>query len=107
MAHPTDDKNFRLPTTLRPRRYQATVTLDLEGRSFTGEERVELELSQPTTEIILHANALELGEVTFRAGNDVRKPSSKRVSTVSETVVLTFDAPLPAGSATLDVPWTG
>jgi puromycin-sensitive aminopeptidase len=107
MAHPTDDKNFRLPTTLRPRRYQATVTLDLEGRSFTGEERVELELSQPTKEIILHANALELGEVTFRVGNDVRKPTSKRVSTVSETVVLTFDSPLPAGSATLDVLWTG
>ncbi|NBD10091.1 MULTISPECIES: M1 family metallopeptidase [Corallococcus] len=107
MAHPTDDKNFRLPTSLRPRRYSATVTLDLEGRTFTGEQRVELELSQPTTEIILHANALELGDVTFRAGKDTRKPASKRVAPVSETVVLTFDAPLPVGSATLDVLWTG
>ncbi|CAM3622692.1 M1 family peptidase [Corallococcus sp. ZKHCc1 1396] len=107
MAHPTDDKNFRLPTTLRPRRYTATVTLDLEGRAFRGEQRVELELSQPTQEIILHANALELGEVTFRAGNDTRKPASVRVAPVSEAVVLTFDAPLPAGAATLDVLWTG
>lgn len=107
MAHPTDDKNFRLPTTLRPRRHSATLTLDLEGRTFTGEQRVELELSQPTTEIILHANALELGDVTFRAGNDTRKPKSKRIAPVSETVVLTFDAPLPVGSATLDVLWTG
>ncbi|RYZ33150.1 MAG: M1 family peptidase, partial [Myxococcaceae bacterium] len=107
MAHPTDDKNFRLPTTLRPRRYTATVTLDLEGRAFTGEQRVELELSQPTTEIILHANALELGEVTFRAGDDTRKPASARVVPVSETVVFTFDAPLPKGAATLDVLWTG
>ncbi|RKH00326.1 M1 family peptidase [Corallococcus sp. CA053C] len=107
MAHPTDDKNFRLPTTLRPRRYAATVTLDLEGRTFTGEQRVELELSQPTQEIILHANALDLGDVTFRAGNDTRKPTSTRAVAVSETVVLTFAAPLPVGPATLDVQWKG
>ncbi|RKH47042.1 M1 family metallopeptidase [Corallococcus sicarius] len=107
MAHSTDDKNFRLPTTLRPRRHAATVTLDLEGRSFTGEQQVELELSQPTQEIILHANALDLGDVTFRAGKDTRKPTSTRAVPVSETVVLTFDAPLPVGQATLDVRWKG
>ena len=37
----------------------------------------------------------------------MRKPASKRVAPESETVVLAFDAPLPAGSATLDVQWTG
>ena len=63
MTHATDDKNFRLPLTIRPRRYAATVTLDMEAKSFTGQQTIELELEKPSKEIILHAIALQLGEV--------------------------------------------
>jgi puromycin-sensitive aminopeptidase len=107
MAHPTEDKNFRLPTTIRPRRYVATVTLDLDARTFSGQQTIELELAEPAQEIILHAIALQLGEVTFRAGNETRKPASLQPMAPSETVVLRFDAPLPKGPASLDVAWTG
>ncbi|WP_164017648.1 M1 family metallopeptidase [Pyxidicoccus trucidator] len=107
MAHPTEDKNFRLPTTIRPRRYVATVTLDLDARTFSGQQTIELELAEPAREIILHAISLQLGEVTFRAGSEQRKPASLQPMTKSETVVLRFDTPLPAGPASLDVAWTG
>ncbi|MFP2912437.1 M1 family metallopeptidase, partial [Pyxidicoccus sp. 3LFB2] len=107
MAHPTEDKNFRLPTTIRPRRYVATVTLDLDARTFSGQQTIELELAEPATEIILHAIALQLGEVTFRAGGEQRRPASLQPMAQSETVVLRFDAPLPAGAASLEVAWTG
>ncbi|WP_163999469.1 M1 family metallopeptidase [Pyxidicoccus caerfyrddinensis] len=107
MAHPTEDKNFRLPNTIRPRRHVATVTLDLDARAFSGQQTIELELAEPSKEIILHAIALQLGEVTFRAGGEQRKPSSLQPMAQSETVVLRFDTPLPAGAASLDVSWTG
>jgi puromycin-sensitive aminopeptidase len=107
MAHPTEDKNFRLPNTIRPRRHVATVTLDLDARAFSGQQTIELELAEPSKEIILHAIALQLGEVTFRAGGEQRKPSSLQPMAQSETVVLRFDTPLPAGAASLDVAWTG
>ena len=107
MAHPTEDKNFRLPTTIRPRRYVATVTLDLDARTFSGQQTIELELAEPAQEIILHALSLQLGEVTFRAGGERRTPASLQPMAQSETVVLRFDAPLPAGAASLDVAWTG
>ncbi|WP_342376860.1 M1 family metallopeptidase [Myxococcus stipitatus] len=107
MAHPTEDKNFRLPTTVRPQRYAATLTLDLGAKSFTGQQTVEVEVSAPTREIILHAIALQVGEVTFRSGGTQLKPSSIRAVEVSETVVLGFDAPLPQGRATLEVAWKG
>ncbi|WP_338863241.1 M1 family metallopeptidase [Myxococcus stipitatus] len=107
MAHPTEDKNFRLPTTVRPQRYAATLTLDLGAKSFTGQQTVDVELSAPTREIILHAIALELGEVTFRSGGTQLKASSIRPMPASETVVVSFDAPLPTGRATLEVTWKG
>jgi puromycin-sensitive aminopeptidase len=107
MAHPTEDKNFRLPTSIRPRRYAATLTLDMDAKTFSGQQTIDLELAEPSKEIILHAIALQLGEVTFRAGGEQRKPASIQPVQQSETVVLRFDAPLPRGAASLDVAWTG
>ncbi|QRK10128.1 M1 family metallopeptidase [Archangium violaceum] len=108
MAHATDDKNFRLPLSIRPRRYEVTLTLDMEAKSFTGQQTIELDLEKPSNEIILHAIALQLGEVTFRAGNGKSvKPTELRPVQASETVVLRFDEPLPQGAGALDVAWTG
>ncbi|MFP2927126.1 M1 family metallopeptidase [Pyxidicoccus sp. 3LG] len=107
MAHPTEDKNFRLPTSIRPRRYAATLTLDLEAKSFSGQQTLDLELAEPSKEIILHAIALQLGDVTLRVGGEQRKPASIQPMSQSETVVLRFDAPVPKGAAALDVAWTG
>jgi puromycin-sensitive aminopeptidase len=108
MAHLTEDKNFRLPLSVRPQRYAATLTLDLEARAFTGLETIELELEKPTDEIILHAIALKLGEVVFRT-RDGRICVSNEVRAVpeSETVVLRFPEQLPSGAGSLDVAWTG
>ncbi|HZI12947.1 MAG TPA: M1 family metallopeptidase, partial [Myxococcus sp.] len=87
--------------------YVATVTLDLDARTFSGQQTLDVEVTGPTQEIILHAIALQVGEVTFRAGGQQRKPASIQAVAQSETVVLRFDAPLPTGAATLDVAWTG
>jgi puromycin-sensitive aminopeptidase len=107
MAHPTEDKNFRLPTTVRPRRYAATLTLDLDARSFSGEQTIELEVQAQTNELILHGIALQLGSVTFRAGSERRTPTAIHAEPKSETLVLRFAEPLPTGAAALDVAWTG
>jgi puromycin-sensitive aminopeptidase len=107
MAHATEDKNFRLPRTVLPRRYAATVTLNLDDRTFSGTQTLELEVTAPTDEIILHGIALQLGKVSFRAGAEQRAPKSIQPVPQSETLVLRFDAPLPQGAASLDVEWTG
>jgi puromycin-sensitive aminopeptidase len=107
MAHSTDDKNFRLPRTVLPRRYAATVALNLDERTFTGSQTVDLEVASPTEELILHGIALQLGKVVFRAGGEQRTPASIQPVAMSETLVLRFDKPLPKGAASLDVEWTG
>jgi puromycin-sensitive aminopeptidase len=107
MAHLTEDKNFRLPRTVLPRRYQPTVTLDMDERTFTGSQTIELEVVSATDEIILHGIALQLGKVVLRAGDARHTPVSIQPVAQSETLVLRFGAPLPVGAATLEVEWTG
>ena len=60
MGHPTDDRNYRLPESPRPRRYAAALSLDLEGRRFDGQGTIEVVLGAPTSEIVLHALELEV-----------------------------------------------
>ncbi|MBN1204373.1 MAG: M1 family metallopeptidase [Myxococcaceae bacterium] len=107
MAHLTEDKNFRLPRTVLPRRYQPTVTLDMEAHTFSGSQTLELEVMSSTDEIILHGIALQLGKAVLRAGNAQHTPVSIQPVEQSETVVLRFGAPLPVGAASLEVEWTG
>ncbi|MCI0669490.1 MAG: M1 family metallopeptidase, partial [Myxococcaceae bacterium] len=107
MAHPTDDRNFRLPLTVRPRRHEATLTLDMPGRRFDGTQRVELSLEASTDELVLHALNLTLGQVRFRHGERTWEPRSVRAVAASETVVLTFPERLPAGDGVLELSWTG
>ena len=68
MRHPTEDRAFRLDPGVRPLRYQATLSVDLAGRSFRGEARVDVSLAAPARELVLHALGLELTGARVRAG---------------------------------------
>ncbi|HTS82604.1 MAG TPA: M1 family aminopeptidase [Myxococcaceae bacterium] len=102
----TDDRDFRLSRDVLPRRIQATLTLDLDARSFAGEAELTLSVERPVRTLVLHAVELDLGRTEVHvAGRVIR--ATPRVHPVSETVVLELDDPLPAGKARLVVAWTG
>ncbi len=107
MAHPTDDRNFRLPGDVRPVRYEATVAVDLAARRFRGRETIDLSLARPTSEIVLHAVDLDVARVACRAGDRTLSPAEVRAAPASETVVIRFADPVPAGAAALEVEWSG
>lgn len=107
MAHSTADKNFRLSKSIKPTRYLPTVTLDLERRTFEGKGQIELNLSAPAQEIILHAVELELFEVTLKRGSEAWAPRAVRMEPLSGTAVLEFAAPVAEGPATLELSWRG
>ncbi|GEJ57029.1 M1 family metallopeptidase [Anaeromyxobacter diazotrophicus] len=106
MPHATDDRNYRLPTSVRPARYQLTLSLDPGRRVFAGEGQVGLELAAPTGELVLHAAALDLTRAELRTADG---PRAVRVvpAPASETVRLVLERPAPAGAATLELAWNG
>ncbi|HET8734492.1 MAG TPA: M1 family metallopeptidase, partial [Anaeromyxobacteraceae bacterium] len=105
--HPTDDRNYRLPTRVRPRRYDASLSVDLHGKRFDGRLRVELAIAEEVEELVLHAAGLTVREATLHGRGAARTAREIRVAPASETVVLGFGEPLAAGPATLELAFAG
>jgi puromycin-sensitive aminopeptidase len=106
MAHPTDDRRFRLPAHVRPTAYDATLSLDVDAKAFTGSLRIDLALSEIAQEVVLHAVALDVTRARFRAGGR-EEDADVRAAPASETVVLRPRSPLPKGTASLELAWRG
>ncbi|HET9034707.1 MAG TPA: M1 family peptidase, partial [Myxococcaceae bacterium] len=102
----TDDRNFRLPRDVLPRRYQASLTLDLEARTFAGEAELMLSVEQPVRSIVLHAVELDVPQAEVYAAGRVHR-ARVQMRRVSETVALDLGDEVPAGEARLVFRWTG
>jgi puromycin-sensitive aminopeptidase len=107
MPHPTDARDFRLPTQLRPIRYDAFLSLDPAAKEFTGTLRLDLEIGQAADEIVLHAADLALSRATASISGRRVEAASVTRAPASETVILRFPEMLPPGPLVLDVAWTG
>ena len=98
----------RLPTNVRPVKYRLTLTPNLSEFTFQGEETVELQVVEPTSQIKVNAAELQVSsaQVTFADGT-ILPATEIAVDEASETVTLSFGQPLPVGSANLNVHFTG
>jgi puromycin-sensitive aminopeptidase len=57
---PADEALWRLPTAVRPIRYDLLLAPDVKGATFSGTVRIECSVSVPTSEIVLNAVDLEI-----------------------------------------------
>jgi len=111
----TSDENsiYRLPRTAKPSRYELELAPDLEALTFSGSERVEIELSTESSDLLLNADELEIFDATVRPGWSSRDENGEPVPlTVSldrriERVRFEAPAPLPAGRYTLECKFNG
>ena len=99
---------YRLPTNVRPVRYAITLTPDLEGFTFAGEETIDLELSEAVSAISLNAIELEVSWAELTpAGGGAISTSGITLDEEMETVTFTFDREIPAGAASLAIRFSG
>jgi aminopeptidase N len=99
----------RLPGGVRPEHYSISITPDLKAAKFAGHETIDVVLEEASDKITLNAAEIAFGAVRATAGD--YKPSFQ-TATVSqddkkEQATLTFAQPLPAGSVTLEIAYTG
>ncbi len=88
----TDEKNFRLPRNVAPRRYELTLAPDLHTATFLGHERVELEVSQPTTSIVANAAELEISNARLTWPDGSSDPVDLAVALDEDLERVTFTA---------------
>ncbi len=96
--------SVRLPSYIKPERYQITLKPDLKKFTFEGEETIFLTLGKATREIILHSVDLEIESVSFKNGQKAKKIKFDKVG---ETVAISFAKPIPKGRIELFLKFKG
>jgi puromycin-sensitive aminopeptidase len=61
---------YRLPRTVAPRRYDLTLSPDLDHASFAGEARIQVDVLEPVTEVVLNALELDIASAELIADDD-------------------------------------
>src|SRR5690606_41843198 len=96
-----------LPATIRPTKYEVTLSPDLVACTFTGEETVDIEVRQSTAQIVLNAAELEIHEASV-VQNGQRLPAERiEIDAEAETATLTFARPPPTGTMQLSLRFSG
>ncbi len=98
---------FRLPTDVQPLRYSLTLTPDLKDFTFQGEAAIDIEVSAPTSRIMLNAIDLEVPSADLSLPGDKSWTPKIDLDESSETATFSFDQDIPMGTATLNIRFAG
>ncbi len=100
--------DVRLPTNVRPVNYLLTLTPELEKFTFAGEETIDIEIREATNRIELHALELEISHCDVKLPDGTTIPSQNiEMDAKAETAIITLGSAIPAGSAALNLRFTG
>jgi puromycin-sensitive aminopeptidase len=93
----------RLPTTVRPSRYELRIEVDLHHARFWGSVAIDLDITEPVETIECHALDLEIHAATL----DGRPVADHRLESDSQRLILSLSEPRTPGPAHLVVEFSG
>jgi len=96
----------RLPDTVVPEHYMLTLTPDLKAATFTGSEKIDVQVEQPTDSITLNAAEIKFTSVTAEVKGH-QLPATVALDAEKQQANLKFSQTLPAGPVTLSIEYTG
>ncbi|MGH9059363.1 MAG: M1 family metallopeptidase, partial [Acidimicrobiales bacterium] len=111
MTEPSPDTDHRLPRTVSPRHYRLTINPDLDALTFAGHERVEVEVHEPVTEMVLNAAdlAVDRARLSPPASGAPSSPVEAAVALdpEAERLTVTFPEAVQPGRWLLDLAFSG
>ena len=102
-----EEQAYKLPTIVRPDRYQIRLTPDLTAFTFAGEEIVAVQVLEPTTEIILNAAELHIHSVAVVAQHGQTITGAVTLDEINERAIFTFPETLGPGPYQLQLTFSG
>ncbi len=96
-----------LPDHVRPTKYRITLGPNLNDFAFWGEETVDIEVQQETSEIVLNAAELEIREARLRCRDEFIEAGEIHLDASAETVTLRLARPVAPGAMQLFLRFSG
>lgn len=100
-------KPYRLPTTVTPERYELKLAPDLTNWTFTGEEKIAIDVREPVREIVLNAAELDFHAISLRCPDGKVLQGSARLDPENEQATLVFKEIVPPGRSELQLRFSG
>ena len=97
----------RLPGHVTPIRYELRLEPDLTTLTFTGDETITLDVAEATSEIVLNAVELAIGDATVVNERGDSRRGTPVVDEAAERCRITFPSPLAPGRWRLRLAFTG
>lgn len=103
-----NQKTGLLPEHIKPTKYIVDLEPDLEKFTFHGKQIIELEFRKPSNSIVLNSIELtiEPAKITTSSGN-IYTSLEPKLDLKGETATFEFAEEIPAGSAQLELKFTG
>jgi puromycin-sensitive aminopeptidase len=112
------DHDYRLPRTVRPVRYDLSLSIDPGAPRFAGSERVELVIGETVAEIVCNCADLEITGASLRPQDSAGEPAADATADVPaacrvrldpgrERVTFLPPAPLAPGRYVLEADFAG
>ncbi len=104
----TTSNAILVPANVKPWKYRITLEPDFSTFTFTGSERIQIDILSPTTSITLNSIeiAIQSCSITLSDGTELAAQSTL-LNEEDETASFQFGVVLPAGEATLSIEFTG
>ncbi len=96
----------RLPETAIPSHYSLTLTPDLVAATFTGQESIDLTLTEPSNHITLNALEISFHTISATVGGKTL-PATFSLDEEKAQATFQFGEPLPAGPVKLNISYSG
>ncbi len=96
----------RLPRSVAPTNYDLWLRPDIEAASFNGRVTIAVEVHEPVDAIVLNAIELEIGTVTVTSAAGTAQVATSLDEDL-ERLKINLESTLKAGSATIDITFTG
>ena len=96
-----------LPRVARPLHYRIAIAPDMENLVFSGRATVEMEVYQPTGQIVLHASDLTISDAVLIMPDGTRLPLTVRLDPAGQTVSFRAMRRIQPGTYTLETVYTG
>jgi puromycin-sensitive aminopeptidase len=104
---PADLDPYRLPTHVVPSAYRLRLEPDLEAARFTGTVEVDVEVLEPTRDVVLNAVALDLADAVIRTTGALVVEGEVSFDAEHDRATISFRDELATGSYVLSMSFDG